>query len=217
MMPRTAQTSMGSNLQSGGPIYVGGIDPGITQAGYGLVTCGSMSGGCEVLDCGCLKNMTGATMAGVLDRWYRRATAHRGEPVLLLYIGVEGQWVPTIDERLARSPKKLKATMGQINSTVDVAANRGAWIALAEARGWAAEKLHPSQWRRGLNRASSGKRKPLKDAAIEAIKLRERQLFRKLKMPKAIPDHMAEAILIAEYKAKQQQLAALQGGQGVWK
>jgi Holliday junction resolvasome RuvABC endonuclease subunit len=189
-------------------LFAGGVDPGGVVAGYALVVCGRYSGGCEVLDCGIVKSMSGAAMSVVYDRWHGVVADRTGSFHSSISIGVEGQWIPQIDAKT--KPNRLKQIMGQINATVEVAANRGAWLALAEARGWDTTKVHPSQWRSVIGRGVRD-REPLKKAAISNVVLREDQLFRSIPPPRRMPDHLAESILIAEYIAKREQQANAQG------
>jgi Holliday junction resolvasome RuvABC endonuclease subunit len=190
--------------RSNPPIFVGGVDPGQARAGHALLSCGRFGGGCRVLAHGVLEAPTGGGIASVLDSWYNAATAVLGSPALEICVAVEGQWLPDVDRALKdRSSARLG---GQVTATMEVAANRGAWMAVAEARGWPAVKVHPSQWRSVLGRAPqhARRRKAVKDRAMEHVRLRAATLFTSA-APKRLQDHLAEAILIGEYYAKKLQ------------
>lgn len=205
------QTSM-DDPQSNPPIYVVGVDPGKSIAAWALLTTGSYFGPARVLSFDVIEGVTGGSMASAYDLIYHDASKHFGRSVLAVSVGVEGQWLGDVEEAAAKGKAALKKIAARVTATMEVAANRGAWVALAQARGWSADVLHPSQWRAALGRgkADQRKRKAVKERAIEAVRLQRSTLLQGLVLPSRFPDHLAEAMLIGQYYAKHLQQSRLQ-------
>jgi len=203
----TEQTSLEEKMNPNTRVLYGiGIDPG-SNSGWSLACCGERFGPILVLECGVLKKPTGAAVACMYDLCYQVATKHAGAPVLRIHVGIENQWTPKLDKHLTE--KERRRVAGQIVATVGVAACRGGFEFMAQARGWPADVWHPQTWRKVLGKVQGQKRKTVKERALELVRLNSQQYFGG-DPPRTVTDDLAESILINEYNLKQRQAENLQ-------
>jgi hypothetical protein len=176
--------------------------------------CGRFNGPCYVVDCGTMKKPRGRAMGKQLEWWAEACRLREKGSHVDGHLAVESQWLGDIQKEVKKGEKNGRVIAARISSTLGVAANRGGWVDLAEYMGWSTYVLHPSTWRAVIGRSPKlgNKRKQVKARAIDAVMSRKDQLFRYTDIPKKMPDHTAEAILIGEYQAKELQQENLRSG-----
>lgn len=197
-------------------IYVLGADPSGKQAGTGWALVGAgLRGVAELLDAGKVAPH-GREIEAVLDAAFARAALDLGVGDPSITLAIESQFITRpgavgakVGEAFTREADR--AIQGRASSAIQTAAARGRWLGLAEANEWRVVELLPAQWRATLSLPPRAKRPECKRAARASVELRHGHKWKSKAIKGRISGDVAEAVLIAEYQARVEQLSALGG------